>query len=80
VLSHFDNEKYSIMNNASPVQLFSFEFVAVFLFTFTFCSAVNEGEVDTQAAGAILLVIALTTSFCGANLNPVVTLANCVKR
>ena len=37
-------------------------------------------EVDTQAAGAILMAISLATPFCGANLNPMVTLSNCIKR
>jgi len=37
-------------------------------------------EVDTQAAGAILMAICLTTPFCGANLNPMVTLSNCLKK
>lgn len=37
-------------------------------------------EVDTQAAGAILMAICLTTPFCGANLNPMVTISNCLSR
>ena len=52
----------------------------MFIFTYTLCSAMVAYEVDTQAAGAILMAICLTTPFCGANLNPMVTLSNCLKK
>lgn len=33
-----------------------------------------------QAAGSILFAIFIMTPFCGANLNPMVTLSNCIKK
>lgn len=35
---------------------------------------------DAQAAGAILIAIFMMTPFCGANINPMVTLSNCIKK
>lgn len=80
VLSHFDHAKYSIIDQASYQQVFACEFIAVFLFTFGFSSAVNPQELDAQAAGSILISIFMMTPFCGANLNPMVTLSNCFKK
>lgn len=68
------------MNQAPTPQIFFCEFIAVLLFAFGFSSSVNFIEIDTQAAASILMAIFLTTPFCGANLNPMVTLSNCIKK
>lgn len=80
VLSHVDNSQYSIMNQASKYQIFSFEFVAVSFFAYGYCSAVSNQELDAQAATSTLMAIFMTAPFCGANLNPMVSFSNCLKK
>jgi glycerol uptake facilitator-like aquaporin len=68
------------MNDAKPSQLFVFEFIGVFLFTFGYCSVVINYEIDAQAASSILTAIFVVAPLTGANLNPMITLSNCIKK
>ena len=71
---------YSIMNDAKKSQLFVFEFIGVFLFTFGYCSAVVDYELDSQAASSTLMAIFIVAPLTGANLNPMITFSNCIKK
>ena len=80
VISHFDHSKFSVMNKAPHTQTFVFEFLAMFLFTYGYSCSISITEVDVQAAGSLFLAMALTGPVCGANVNPVITIANFLKR
>ena len=68
------------MNHASKAQIFAFECLAVFLFTYGYSSAVSAYEVDAQAASSSLMAIFLAAPLSGANLSPMITLSNCLKK
>ena len=79
-LSRFEHDKFSIMNDAPHLQIFVFECLAVFLFTFGYLCAITCVGNDMQAAGMLLVSIGVCGSLCGANINPVITLSNCLKK
>lgn len=79
MISHFDHSKYSIMNKASHSQTFVFEFLGMFLFTYGYSCSISISQVDVEAAGSLFLAMVLTGPVCGANLNPVITVANFLK-
>lgn len=68
------------MNQADGLQTCTFEFIAVFLFTYGYTCSLSIFEVDAQAAGCLLIAICFSGSFCGANINPMVTISNCLKK
>lgn len=68
------------MNEAPLLQIFLFECLAVFLFTYGYLCAISYVGNDMQAAGLLLLAIGISGSLCGANINPVITLSNCLKK
>lgn len=68
------------MNEAPRLQLFVFECLGVFLFMFGYLCAITFIGNDMQAAGLLLVSIGICGSLCGANINPVITLSNCLKK
>ena len=52
----------------------------MFLFTFGYSSAVIDYEIDAQAASSTLIAIFVAAPLTGANLNPMITLSNCIKK
>ena len=80
LISHFDNSTFSVMNLADNTQTFIFEFIAIFLFTYGYTCFISINEIDAQATGCLLMAILFSGPFCGANINPVITISNCLKK
>jgi hypothetical protein len=68
------------MNQAGYPQLFIYEMVATFIFTYGFTCYNHKYEIDAQAAGSMLLAFCISGSLSAANINPIVTLSNILKK
>lgn len=68
------------MNHAPYSQLIVFEFLAAFLFVYGNLCSTSIYESDAQAEGVFFMAICFSGALCGANINPVITIANCLKK
>ena len=79
VLETFENSKYSSINKQTPLVIFFFEMLAMFLFVYGItCSKAKTP--NAQAFISAVIAVAISARLTGANINISITLSNVLRK
>lgn len=68
------------MVKASFNQLFLYETIGMFVFMYGMLCFSQVQELDAQVSLVAFIAIVVSGFLCGANLNPAITLSNCIRK